>query len=193
VPSLSQTFVSPNTPGNLIIAFVRMSSASQTVSVTDSAGNVYSDAVAQVQTADGHQIHIFYAKNIKGGSNTVTAQFSSTNNHPWLAIFEYSGLSTTSPLDQTSSAQGNSAAISSGGTAQTRAAAELLFSGLGLPVSSSVTMTAGSGYVLEQWDTTSPGSRAATEQSVVSSVGSFSATYSLSGSVTWSAVLATFR
>jgi subtilisin family serine protease len=192
VPSISQTFPSANTPGNLIIAFVRMSSTSQTVGVTDSAGNLYTDAVAQVQTSDAHQVHIFYAKNILGGANTVTANFSSTNNHPWLAIFEYSGLSTTSPLDRTSSAQGSGTAVSTGTTAQTRASGELLFSGLGVPSSSTVTITAGSGYVLEQSDPTSPGSRAATEQGFVSSIGAFSATYSLSGSANWSAVLATF-
>lgn len=192
VASLSHKFASANTAGNLIIAFVRMSSTSQTVSVTDSVANVYTDAVAQVQSSDGHQTHIFYAKNIKGGSNTVTAKFSSTNNHPWLAIFEYSGVSTTAPLDRTSSAQGSGTSVSSGTTAQTQAAGELLFSGLGLPSSSTVTMTPGSGYVLEQSDTTSPGSRAATEQGVVSSVGAFSATYSLSGGANWSAVLATF-
>jgi hypothetical protein len=169
-----------------------MSSTSQTVGVTDSAGNLYTDAVAQVQTSDAHQVHIFYAKNIRGGANTVTANFSSTNNHPWLAIFEYSGLSTTSPLDRTSSAQGSGTAVSTGATAQTRASGELLFSGLGLSSSSTVTITAGSGYVVEQSDPTSPGSRAATEQGFVSSIGAFSATYSLSGSANWSAVLATF-
>jgi hypothetical protein len=83
-----------------------MSSTSQTVTVTDSAGNVYSDAVAQIQTSDGHQLHLFYAKNIAGGSNTVTATFSATNNHPWLAIYEYRGLSATSPLDRTSGYSG---------------------------------------------------------------------------------------
>jgi len=192
VPSISQTFPSANTSGNLIIALVRMSSTSQTVGVTDSAGNLYTDAVVQVQASDTHQVHIFYAKNILGGANTVKASFSSTNNHPWLAIFEYSGLSTTSPLDQTSSAQGSGTAVSTGTTAQTRASGELLFSGMGLPSTSTVSITAGSGYVVEQSDRTSPGSRAATEQGVVSSLGAFSATYSLSGSANWSAVLATF-
>src|SRR5205085_12135505 len=96
------------------VAFVRMSTTWQSVNVTDSAGNVYTDAASQVQTADGHQIHVFYAKNIAGGPNTVTATFSSTNNHPWLAIFEYAGLSKTNPLDQTAHAQGASASPDSG-------------------------------------------------------------------------------
>src|SRR5690348_14804408 len=105
VPSVSVAFPSANTRGNLIIAFVRMSTASQTISVSDSAGNVYTDAVSQAQTSDGHQIHIFYAANVTGGANTITASFSGTNNHPWLAIYEFSGVT---GLEQTAAAQGAS-------------------------------------------------------------------------------------
>ncbi|MBI2816192.1 MAG: hypothetical protein HYX72_04560 [Acidobacteria bacterium] len=91
VASISAPFVFDNLAGNLIIAFVRMSTNWQTVSITDTAGNVYTDAVWQSQDVDGHQIHLFYAKNIAPGRNVVTATFSSTNNYPWLAIYEYSG------------------------------------------------------------------------------------------------------
>jgi hypothetical protein len=82
VTSLSVPFGSNNTAGNLIIAVVRMSTSSQTVALSDKTGNIYVDAVAQTQTTDGHQIHIFYAKNILSGANTVTASFSEANNHP---------------------------------------------------------------------------------------------------------------
>jgi hypothetical protein len=58
--------------------------------------------MGQTQINDGHQTHLFCARNIAGGPNTVTATFSGTNNHSWLAIYEYSGLSTTAPLDRTS-------------------------------------------------------------------------------------------
>src|SRR2546421_4319686 len=109
-----------------------MSTTGQTVTVADSAGNIYADAASQVQTADGHQIYVFYAKNVAGGANTVTATFSSTNNHPWLAIFEYSGLSSTNPLDQTAHAQGNSSSADSG-PITTSTANELLFVATGLP------------------------------------------------------------
>src|SRR5581483_10884581 len=50
VASLSQSFPSNNTSGNLIIAFVRMSTTDQSVSVSDSAGDPFTDAVSQVQT-----------------------------------------------------------------------------------------------------------------------------------------------
>src|SRR5690242_14341873 len=101
VTSVSQSFTNANEAGNLAIAFIRMSNTWQSVQVTDSLGNVYRDAVSQVQSDDGHQIHIFYATNVLAGVNTVTATFSEINNHPWLAIFEYSGVAVDNPLDVT--------------------------------------------------------------------------------------------
>jgi len=190
VGSVSSTFPSNNAAGDLIIAFVRMSTTSQTVSVTDSAGNTYTDAVAQAQTGDGHQVHTFYAKNVVGQANTVTATFSATNNHPWLAIYEYRGLSATSPLDQTAHAQGSSSTPSSGATATTASANELVFAATGLPASYTGTATAGSGYTLQRQDAGT--SRAATEAAAVTSPGAYVGKFSLSSSANWSAVVATF-
>src|SRR5207248_318307 len=130
---LSLGFGSNNHAGNLILAFVRMSTTWQGVNVTDSAGNIYIDAVSQMQTSDGSQIHLFYAKNIAGGTNTVTATFSSSNNHPWLALYEIAGLSTTNPLDVTAHVQGSSASPAAPVTTST--GPEFVFAGLGLPAS----------------------------------------------------------
>jgi hypothetical protein len=192
VASIAVSFPGSNTAGNLIVALVRASTTMQTVTMSDAMGNNYVDAVQQVQTTDGHQVHIFYATNIAGGANTVRATFSGTNGHPWLAIFEYSGLSTTHPLDRTASAQGSGTAASSGATAQTRAANELVTSALGLPASSSAFITAGSGYVIEQQNAASPGSRGAAEDEIASAERAFAGTYRLSSSTNWSAAVATF-
>jgi hypothetical protein len=174
VGSVSVSFPTSNTAGNLIIAFVRMSSRGQSVTVTDSVGNAYADAVSQVQSNDGHQVHIFYARNIASGANTVKATFSAINNHPWLAIYEYRGLSTTNPLDQTASAQGNSATPNSGATATTASANELLFAATGLPSSYSGIVTAGNGYTILRQDTnTTP---ADNEGVAVTSTGAYAAT-----------------
>ena len=191
VSSVSAAFPVSNTAGNLIIAFVRMSSTSQTVTVTDSAGDAFAQAVSQAQTADGHQAYIFYAKKIAGGVNTVKATFSATNNHPWLAIYEYSGLNATSPLDQTAHAQGTSAAASSGATAMTVSANELLFAGTGLPAGYTGKATASGGFTLLQQETgTSP---ADNEGEMVGSPAPYTAPFTLSSSTNWSAVLATFK
>ena len=190
VGSVSVAFPAGNTAGNLIIAFVRASTTTQTITLSDTTGNTYSQAVTQAQTTDGHQTAIFYAANIKSGANTVKATFSGTNNHPFLAIYEYSGVST---LDKTAGTQGTSAAASSGATATTTAAKELIFAGLGLPSSATQTVTAGPGFTLEQQDTRSGGSRAASEDQTVAAVGAYSGTFTISGSTNWSCIVATFK
>jgi hypothetical protein len=190
VTSVSAQFPSANAAGNLIIAFVRMSSTWQTVSLTDTAGNTYTEAVSQVQAVDDHQVHISYAKNIAGGANAVTAQFSAANNHPWIALYEYSGLNTTAPLDQTAHAQGSGSTASTGATAATTNSNELVFAATGLPASYTGTVLAGGGYVLMQQDTGT--ARAANEASATSSTGSVAGVFSLSAATSWTAVVATF-
>ena len=91
---------------------------------------MYADAVSQVQSADGHQIHVFYARNIAGGA-TPSPPCSRPPITPWLAIYEYSGLSTTNPLDRTASAQGSDASPNTGPSAVTSSANELIFTGVG--------------------------------------------------------------
>jgi methionine-rich copper-binding protein CopC len=190
VSSISVPFLGANTPGDMIIAFVRMSTTSQTVMVTDTAGNTYTDAVSQVQTTDGTQLHIFYAPKIKAGANTVTAAFSGTNNHPFIAVFEYSGVTT---LDSTAHAQGGNANPNSGTTAAASSPNELIFGGLGLPSSSAVSVTAGSGWTLALQDPNQFGSRAATEDAITNLPGPFDATFTLSGSANWASIVASFK
>jgi len=191
VTSVSVAFPVANTAGNLILAFVRMSSSTQTVTLTDSAGNAYIQAVAQVQTTDGSQIQLFYAKNVLGAPNTVKATFSATNNHPWLAIYEYKGLNLTNPLDQTANGQGSNSAPNSGATGGTTSSNELVFAAMGLPASYSGTQTVGSGYSFLEQDTVS--SPAANESMLVTSTGSYTATFTLSVTANWSAIVGTFR
>lgn len=190
VPSLALAFPAANTAGNLIVAFVRMSSSSQTVSITDSAGNVYADAVSQVQNADGHQVHLFYARNIAGGANTVTATFTATNTHPWMAVYEYRGLSTTNPLDRTAAAQGSDANPTTGPTAATTSSNELIFAGMGFQSNYGGVAAAGASYTLAQQNTAT--SRAANETALASVTGSYTAALGLSSPATWTAVVATF-
>src|SRR5205085_5905737 len=117
--------------------------------VTDTAGNTYLDAVSQSQTTDGHQVHLFYAKNVIAGPNTVTAAFSATNNHPWVAVYEFSGISTTNPLDQVAHAEGSGSTANSGASAVISSANELVVAATGLPASYTGVATAGSGYSLQ--------------------------------------------
>jgi hypothetical protein len=194
VSSLSVAFSKGNTAGNLIVVFVRSAGNNTNASVSDSAGNTYATAVSQTQPVSGgsHASTIFYAANIRAGANTVQLSYSGgANNYPFLAIYEYAGLSTTSPLDKTASAIGTSDTPSSGPTATTTAPNELVFAGLGLPHDSLVTVSAGSGFTLGQQETTT--ARSASEDRLVSATGAYAGSFGLSASDSWSAVVATFK
>jgi hypothetical protein len=134
---------------------------------------------------------VFYAKNIVGGANTLTAGFSGINNHPWLAVFEYSGLNTAAPLDQTAHAQGGGSTVDTGATATTSSANALVFAATGLPASYSGIVTGASGYTLLQQNTSS--SPAATESLTVNSIGAFHGLFNLNAATNWSAVAAVFK
>jgi len=113
------------------------------------------------------------------------------DNHPFLAIYEFSGLSTTDPLDQTARAQGSGPLADSGLTAITSNANELVFAATGLPASYSGTPTAGAGYALLEQNTGR--ARAANEAAIASSNRIICRDlWSGSGS-NWTAVLATFK
>jgi hypothetical protein len=128
----STAFSNANTAGNLIVVVAAWGSTTISMSsLTDSAGNTYVSAAGPVNwngAAPTSRQQIFYAKNIKGGANTVTAQLSSaTANFFQLFIFEYSGADTISPLDAVSSASSSSGTAMNSGSATTTYANELIF------------------------------------------------------------------
>jgi hypothetical protein len=192
VGSLSVGFPSNNSNGNLIIVFVRMSTTYESVAVSDTAGNNYAAAVSQAQNADGHQVFLFYAANINGGANSVTATFSSSNNHPWLSIYEYSGLSQINPLVQAVHAQGSDASPLAGFISTTDPSA-LAFVGSGFPATlfSMGTVTSGPGFTMLQQDTAQE--RGATEAEILPGPGQYQAGFTLSSATNWTAVAAVFQ
>ncbi len=190
INSVTTAYPASNTGGNLIIAFVRMSTSTQTVAIKDALGNDYSEAISQVQDVDGHQIHIFYAKNIGAGANAITATFSSTNMHPWLAVYEYSGLNAAKPLDYVASAQGFGSMASVRNPPTTNSSV-LVFSGTGFPATFSGTVTMEKGYSFMQQDIGT--ARAANEAAIVPSSGSYAGRFTLNMSTNWTAALAVFK
>ena len=152
-------------------------------SVTDSLGNTYAQAAGLV-TGSAERQAIYYAKNIAGGSNTVTVVFNQAARIVDVRILEYSGLDTSNPLDVTSSAAGSSVTPNSG-AATTTSANELIF---GAGTTATSFYAAGAGFTTRI--ITGDGDIA--EDKVVSSTGSYSATGRTS-SAPWVMQMATFR
>ena len=184
----SLTYGSAQTAGDLNVVVVGWNdTVSSVTSVTDTKGNIYSLAVGPTRGTSLSQ-SIYYAKNIvaaAAGANTVVVKFSQTPTGPDIRILEYSGLSTTSPLDVTQGAFSDSSSASSG-SATTTAANELIFG-----ASTVATATAGPGSTFTSRIITASGNIA--EDSIVSTMGSYSASASLSSSGNWVMQMATFK
>ena len=181
----SLAFSSANTAGNLIVVYVSWSNPG-TVTLSDTRQNVYSSVAPATAwgTLGAWRSQVFYARNIVGGSNTVTATFGTTlTAFGKIDIHEYSGLDRTAPLDVTTSAVGTITAMNSG-SATTANAADLLF---GAGSSSSTVNAVGSGFTSR---VNANGSR--TEDRTVAATGSYSASASQNGTQ-WVMHLAAFK
>jgi hypothetical protein len=178
------TYPAAQTAGNLNVVAVMWGDTTSTVSsVTDSKGNIYALAVGPTK-ATGLTSAIYYAKNIAGGSNTVTVKFNQTAGWPNVNVLEYRGLDTANPLDVKAAATGTGTTANSG-SATTTSANELIV-GAGNPTSSFT--AAGSGFsnrIINSFGGIS-------EDKIVSSTGSYNATATLT-SGGWVMQMAAFR
>jgi hypothetical protein len=100
-------FNSANTAGNLVVV-AATAAGGGAISCSDTRGNSYTTAVSSPADSNGRTISICYAPNISAGSNTVTATFSASVQWRRVAIHEYSGVATASPVDGTSGNNGTS-------------------------------------------------------------------------------------
>jgi hypothetical protein len=171
------------TVGDLNVVVVGWNDTSATVqSVTDSAGNTYNVAIG-VTSGTGLRQSIYYAANIKGGSNTVTVKFSQAAAYPDIRILEYRGVSA---VDVTAGASGSSTAANSG-TATTTSANELIF---GAATVGTGVKAAGAGFT-SRIITRPDGDNA--EDKTVTATGSYSAACSVAPSGTWVAQMVAFK
>jgi glucose/arabinose dehydrogenase/chitodextrinase len=174
-----------NTAGNLIVVYVSWSNPGA-VALSDTRQNVYT-AVAPATswgTMGAWRSQVFYARNIGGGSNTVTAMFGTTiNAFGKIYLHEYSGVDRTAPLDVTASAVGTISAMDSG-PARTTNGSDVIY---GAGSSSASVTAAGSGFTSRL---NANGSR--TEDRTVTTIGSYSAPATQNGSQ-WVMHVAAFK
>lgn len=142
--SAAVAFTSNNTAGNLSVVGVQLETSTATItSVTDTLTNTYTAVgTLNCDTSAALCVQIYYAKNIAAGANTVTVARSAGAVD--VLIHEYSGASTTTPLD--ASAQANSGGTQStnldSGAMTATGSTDLIFGLAGSPAS----ITVGSGF-----------------------------------------------
>jgi len=117
--SITIAYTNGQIAGDLnVVAVMTGDTTSSISSVTDSNSNTYTRAVGPT-TITGLQQSIYYAKNIHGGSNTVTVKFTQTASYPNVNVTEYNGLDTSNPLDVSAAASGSGTGASSGSATTT--------------------------------------------------------------------------
>jgi hypothetical protein len=187
------SFGSNVSAGNAIIVYGGSYLSGTTISsVTDNLGNLYTEI------PNGSGIHanitwsIWATFSITGGACTVTVNYGSGSSNARIAIAEYSGVSS---FDQTSNEQGLASsgptAISSGNVTTTSASEMLV--GIGFINNDGAVFTPGTGFSLDlnNVDTTLS-TLLFIEDMAVSSIGSYAATGSFTGSFFgWSLALVT--
>jgi hypothetical protein len=89
------------TAGNLLTVFFRGGNSADTLGISDSLMNTWTAFPAQYADASADAIAGWYAKNISGGSDTITVTSASAPSMRGQAS-EWSGLDTSSPADQKS-------------------------------------------------------------------------------------------
>jgi YD repeat-containing protein len=121
--SITVTFNSAQTAGNLNVVFVGWDDATSTIqSITDSAGNSYVAAVGPTVNTGNATQTMYYAANIASsaaGTNTVTVTFSGSVPYPDVRALEFSGVATSSPLDTMVATTGDGTTLDTGSFATT--------------------------------------------------------------------------
>jgi Carbohydrate binding module (family 6) len=179
------TYPAAQASGNLNVVIVGWNDSVNVVaSVTDSKGNLYQRATGPVVFHSLSQ-SIYYAKNIVGGSNTVTVTFSGLARYPDIRVLEYSGINTSNPFDAAAGTGGTGTSASSGAIT-TSSSSELL---LAANVVSNSTAGPGTGFT--QRILTVPDSDIV-EDKIVNAIGSYAATTPL-GIGDWVMQIVAFR
>jgi hypothetical protein len=191
------TFTSSTTSSNLIAVLIHTDGTMAATPITDSVGNTYAQCGSNRTSASSYTIAVFYAKSITGGASfTVTAHTTATADTDIMAA-EFSGLDTTSPCDQTQSAEDatTATALTSGNTATTTVANEALFGGWGSNQTSGITFTAGTSWTArETVSNTTDGHSSGMQTRIVSSTNAYQSDVTLSnGGVIKVAYIATFK
>ncbi len=181
--------------GNTLVAIFNRTSIgdASAQSITDNRGNVWTKAVTISKVALRDSCEIWYTTNVAGGATTVTAAMGSGQNvtHSWLAVHEYYGQVSVPTLFM--SATGTSTTPSPGAIAISSGAGFVVaaYANLGTNlVSGTVAVPFTSEQQLLTGNTNGVGGGSADD---LSGSGNVTATWTLSGSVSWTAAAVSFN
>jgi len=151
--TVSATYGDAQSAGDVSLVFIAWGDSTANVtSITDTSGNTYTRAAGPTRIDGTAAQAVYYAKNIAAAAanaNTVTVTFDHEVPYPDVRIAEYSGVSTTTPIDAAAVSTGYGTALDSGPLVTT-AANERIVLGNCL---ATITTAEGSGYQERLLDT----------------------------------------
>ena len=189
ITATTLAFRARNTVGNWIAVCIRAGALNETFNVSDSNRNTYRNAIQFNQTINGFTFAIFYAENIAGGTDTIRVGDTASGTLR-IAILEYSGVARSRSLDATATAQGSSAAPSSG-YARTTLNGDLLLGAI--MTADPEPFTAGTGYKIEEAVPAEPGTKLMVVDQEQRTAGAASAGATLRAADPWAAGVAAFK
>ena len=180
------------TAGDSIIVGFASGTFAGAVGCSDTAGNVY-NVDADRNNGGSGRVTICSAHGVAALSSgdKITVTYPAFSGYTSATANEFSGLLPSGALDQTSTATGNNAAPSSGLTAPTSQANELLYGAIYFSGTNFATFAPGAGYTRTNPDLA--GRPLASEYQFVSAIGSYQANGALSKANQWAAGIATYR
>jgi hypothetical protein len=126
VKSLSVAFPTSTVAGNLILIAFDFPGSATVSSIADTQGNIFTQVGTQLISPAGFGSRVYYAKNIKGGADSVTVTFLAASGFIELYLTEYAGADQANPIDAQAGATGNVGPVSSG-NATTTVAGDLIY------------------------------------------------------------------
>ncbi|HXY20406.1 MAG TPA: Ig-like domain-containing protein, partial [Gemmatimonadales bacterium] len=178
--SVSLLLSSTTSAGDLVVVGFDFPSVNF-ASISDNQGNTFTEVGTEIATPGGAKTRLYYARNIKGGSETVTVTLSGSSSYLEVYALEYQGADTANPLDVTAEGKGSSGSVTSG-AAVTTTANDLVF---GFCIGDN-SCTAGSGFTARSTYNSN-----LAEDRVAATAGSNAATGSASGG--WAMIMAAFK
>jgi len=179
--------------GDSIIVSVTAGTFAGAVSCSDTKANSYT---IDADITGAGRLFVCSAHNVTAlaSGDTITASYPGFSGVTTASANEFSGIAPTTPADKVSTAAGNNPSPSSGSTATTTQANELLFGAIAH--NSTPTFAPGSGYNLAGQVIGGSGSGQKTnspEYRIVSATGSYAADGTLSSGQQWQAAIVTYK
>jgi hypothetical protein len=185
--AVAVTLQSPQSAGNLLVVIAGWNDGTASISsVTDSRGDTFALAIGPTRRTTAISQSIYYAKNVLGGSNTVTVRFNRAATFADIRVLEYAGLDPVAPFDSAAAASGFGGQADTG-VLTTHAAGDLLVAGDTVWTGSP---NAGTGYTTRM--ITNPDADIV-EDRVAAAAGSYNATAPVVGPNNWVIQVAAFK